>query len=83
MIICVLNQILHKIKSISMQLLESPIPPLTAAALRMIICKRPVPLGLSFMCSEPDFTQDKVNFHATPGIPNSSSYCCCPLDDYL
>ena len=29
-------------KSISMQLLESPIPPLTAAALRMIICKRPV-----------------------------------------
>ena len=30
-------------KSIFMQLLESPIPPLTAAALRMIICKRPVP----------------------------------------
>ena len=26
-----------------MQLLESPIPPLTAAALRMIICKRPAP----------------------------------------
>ena len=26
-----------------MQLLESPIPPLTAAALRMIICKRQVP----------------------------------------
>ena len=26
-----------------MQLLESPIPPLTAAALRIIICKRPAP----------------------------------------
>ena len=26
-----------------MQLLDSPIPPLTAAALRMIICKRPAP----------------------------------------
>ena len=35
--------ILHKKKSISMQLLESPIPPLTAAALRMIICKEPAP----------------------------------------
>ena len=43
MIICFLTRILHKKKSISMQLLESPIPPLTAAALRMIICKRPVP----------------------------------------
>ena len=41
MIICVLKRILHKKKSIFMQLLESPIPPLTAAALRMIICKRP------------------------------------------
>ena len=30
-------------KSIFMQLLESPFPPLTAAALRMIICKRPAP----------------------------------------
>ena len=29
--------------SISMQLQESPIPPLTAAALRMIICKKPDP----------------------------------------
>ena len=44
MIICVLKRILHKKKSIFMQLLESPIPPLTAAALRMIICKRPAPL---------------------------------------
>ena len=43
MIICVLKQILHKKKSISMQLLESPIRPLTAAALQMIICKRPAP----------------------------------------
>ena len=32
-----------KKKSIFMQLLEYPIPPLTAAALQMIICKRPVP----------------------------------------
>ena len=42
-IICVLKRILHKKKSISMQLLESPIPPLTAAALWMIICKRLAP----------------------------------------
>ena len=34
----------HKKKSIFMQLLKSQIPPLTAAALRMIISKRPVPL---------------------------------------
>ena len=26
-----------------------------------------------YMCSETDFTQEKVNFHATFGIPNSSS----------
>ena len=43
MIICFLKRILHKKKSISMQLLESPIPPLTAAALRIIMCKRPAP----------------------------------------
>ena len=43
MIICVVKCILHKTKSIFMQLLESPIPPLTAAALRMIICKRAAP----------------------------------------
>ena len=43
MIICVLKQILHKKKSIFMQLLESLIPSLTAAALRMIICKKPDP----------------------------------------
>ena len=36
-----------------------------------------------YMCSETDFTQEKVNFHATSGIPNSSSYCCCPPDDHL
>ena len=35
------------------------------------------------MCSEADFTQEKVDFHATTEIPNSSSYCCCPLDDNL
>ena len=33
----------HKKKSIFMQLLKSQIPPLTAAALRIIICKRPAP----------------------------------------
>ena len=41
MIICVLKRILHKKKSIFMQLLDSPIPPLIAAALRIIICKSP------------------------------------------
>ena len=40
---CSETDLLHKKKSISMQLLESTIPPLTAAALRMIICKRPAP----------------------------------------
>ena len=43
MIICVLKRILHKRKSIFIHLLESSIPPRTAAALRIIICKRPVP----------------------------------------
>ena len=33
--------------------------------------------------SKTDFTQEKVNFHATTGIPNSSSYCYCPSDDHL
>ena len=33
-------------------------------------------LYYDYMCSETDFTQEKVNFHATTGIPNSSSYCC-------
>ena len=35
------------------------------------------------MCSDTDFTQEKVNFHLTTGIPNFSSYCCCPPDDHL
>ena len=35
------------------------------------------------MCSETNFTQAKCNFHPTTGIPNSSSYCCCPPDDHL
>ena len=35
------------------------------------------------MCSETDITEEKVNFHATTGIPNSSSYCRCPSDDHL
>ena len=42
MILCFLKRILHKKKSIFMQLLKSAIPPLTTAALQMIICKRPV-----------------------------------------
>ena len=40
-------------------------------------------LYYDYMCSETDFTQEKVNFHATIGIPNSTSYCCCPPDDHL
>ena len=35
------------------------------------------------MCSETDFTQEKVNIHVTTGIPNSPFYCCCPPDDHL
>ena len=35
------------------------------------------------MCSKKDFTQEKVNFHATTGIPNYSSYGCCHPDDHL
>ena len=30
----------------------------------------------NYMCSETDFTQEKINFHATTENPNSSSYCC-------
>ena len=41
MILCVLKRILHQKKSIFMQVMEPPIPPLTAAALRVIICKKP------------------------------------------
>ena len=40
-------------------------------------------LDYDSMCSKKDFTQEKVNFHATTGIPNYSSYCCCPPDDHL
>ena len=43
MTLCVLKRILRKKKSIFMQPLESQITFLTVAALRMIICKRPVP----------------------------------------
>ena len=43
MIIYVLKRILHKKKSIFMQLLESLMPSLTAAALRIIVCKMTVP----------------------------------------
>ena len=39
LIICVLKRISHMKKVIFIQLLESPIPPLTDAALRTIICK--------------------------------------------
>ena len=40
-------------------------------------------LYYDYMCSETDFTPEKVDFHANTGIPNSSSYCCCPPDDHL
>ena len=43
MIICILKRILHKKKAIFIQLQESPLPPLTTAAFRMIICKSPAP----------------------------------------
>ena len=59
MILCVLKRILHKKKSIFMQLLESPIPPLTAAALRMTICKRPVPLCHHLQEAGPSFWQPR------------------------
>ena len=65
---------------------------------RLTVSVNPPPLTVSFlwnffdvffildydsMCSKKDFTQEKVNFHATTGIPNYSSYCCCPPDDHL
>ena len=40
-------------------------------------------LYYDYMSSEAYFTQEKVDFHATTEIPNSSSYCCCPPDDNL
>ena len=41
-------------------------------------------LDYDYMCSETDFTQEKVNFHATTGIPNSSSAAALwHLDDHL
>ena len=41
-------------------------------------------LDYEYLCSETDFTLlEKVNFHATTGILNFSSYCCCPPDDHL
>ena len=40
-------------------------------------------LYYDYMCSETDFTQEKVNFYPTTRIPNSSSYCCCPPADRL
>ena len=40
-------------------------------------------LYYDYVCSETDFTQEKVNFHPTTGIPNSSSYCCCPPDHHV
>ena len=33
-------------------------------------------LDYDSMCAETDFTQEKVNFHPTTGIPDFSSYCC-------
>ena len=59
MIICVLKRILHKKKSIFIQLLESPIPPHTAAALRMIICKNPAPQEDHLQEAGPSFWQPR------------------------
>ena len=41
--LCALKQILYKKKAILIQLLESPIPPFTAPALWMVICKWQAP----------------------------------------
>ena len=40
-------------------------------------------LYYDYVCSETDFTQEKANFHATTGFPNSCSYCYCPPDHHL
>ena len=40
-------------------------------------------LHFDYMCSETDFTHEKGNFYPTTGIPDSSSYWCCPPDDNL
>ena len=57
---------------------------------RLTVSVNPPPLGDFFGVlltlyydSETDFTQEKVNFYPTTGIPNSFSYCCCPPDDHL
>ena len=52
---------------------------------RAVSPKTPIDFILDYdsTCSETDFTQEEFNFHATTGIPNSSSYCCCPPDHHL
>ena len=51
--------------------------------------KRQWPLPLPFMANVIKnfhfltLSQEKGNFHPTTGIPNSSSYLCCPPDDHL
>ena len=56
---------------------------LTRTQLFVIFLNVRLTLCYDYMCSETEFTQEKVNFHATSRIPNSSSHCCCPPDDHL
>ena len=58
-------------------------PPAPNSQLFVIFLGVRLALYYDYICSETYFTQEKVNFHATTGIPNSSSYYCCPPDDHL
>ena len=60
-----------------------PRPPfLRSAFCDLFLCVL-LTLYYDYICSETDFTQEKVNFYPTTRIPNSSSYCCCPPADRL
>ena len=58
-------------------------PPAPYGQLFVIFCGVLFTLYCVYMCSETDITQEKVNFHPSTGILNSSSYCCCPPDYHL
>ena len=59
-----------------------PSPPLYGQLYVIFFCVL-LTLCYDYMCSETDFTQGTVNFHATTEIPDSSPNCCCPPDDHL
>ena len=52
-------------------------------AITGLICWLHVYLMCKIVQDSARFYTRKVNFHATSGIPNSSSYCCYPPDDHL